>query len=278
MSQAEAAPTPDAQAIEPGSPQWDALMVQVGDKAVPGQPSQAPAQNTAERPQWLPEKFKSPEDLAKAYTELERKLSSPKPQQPPQQTPQGGQNAQGQQQSPQGNAQEQQAREAVQQVGIDYDALTNEFAENGTLSEDSYKLLESRGIPREMVDTYIAGQNAIAEQLTSKVFEIAGGEEQYRQMIDWAKQNLTPQEQAAYDRAIYADPASASLAVQGLAAKYTAANGRFGSLINGKSGTGNVAGYASRAEMVREMSDPRYKHDPAFRANVENRLALTTAF
>lgn len=31
-------------------------------------------ETTAERPEWLPEKFKSPEDLAKSYTELEKKL------------------------------------------------------------------------------------------------------------------------------------------------------------------------------------------------------------
>lgn len=31
-------------------------------------------ETTAERPEWLPEKFKSPEDLAKSYAELEKKL------------------------------------------------------------------------------------------------------------------------------------------------------------------------------------------------------------
>ena len=31
------------------------------------------------RPEWLPEKFKSAEDLAKAYSELEKKLGAPKP-------------------------------------------------------------------------------------------------------------------------------------------------------------------------------------------------------
>ena len=34
--------------------------------------------NQAARPDWLPEKFNSPEDLAKSYTELEKKLSAPK--------------------------------------------------------------------------------------------------------------------------------------------------------------------------------------------------------
>ena len=39
---------------------------------------EAPQDNQpSERPEWLPEKFKTPEDLAKSYSELEKKLSSP---------------------------------------------------------------------------------------------------------------------------------------------------------------------------------------------------------
>ena len=34
------------------------------------------AQDNQDRPEWLPEKFKSAEDMAKSYTELEKKFSS----------------------------------------------------------------------------------------------------------------------------------------------------------------------------------------------------------
>lgn len=44
------------------------------EKAVTA-PAQAPA-TSSERPEWLPEKYKSPEDLAKAYKELESKLGT----------------------------------------------------------------------------------------------------------------------------------------------------------------------------------------------------------
>jgi len=40
----------------------------------------ANAQAEADRPGWLPEKFKSPEDLAKSYTELEKKISGKVPE------------------------------------------------------------------------------------------------------------------------------------------------------------------------------------------------------
>lgn len=47
--------------------------------AAPEKAATAPAQAAAtssERPEWLPEKYKSPEDLAKAYKELESKLGT----------------------------------------------------------------------------------------------------------------------------------------------------------------------------------------------------------
>ena len=34
--------------------------------------------NLSERPEWLPEKFNSAEDMAKSYSELEKKMSAPK--------------------------------------------------------------------------------------------------------------------------------------------------------------------------------------------------------
>lgn len=273
MSEAQAATTPEAQAIEPGSPQWEALMAQVGDKLVPGSATQQQTEEQQpERPGWLPEKFKSPEDLAKAYSELEKKLSQPKPSQTPEQQAQG-------EQSPQGNAQEQQAREASAQAGVDYDALSAEYAAKGELSAESYTALEKAGIPRALVDQYIEGQSAVAEARVNRVTAVAGGEEAYTQMIAWAKTNFTAEEAAAYDRAIYSDPATAELAARGLVAKYQAANGRFGNLIDGKGGARESVGYGSRQEMSRDMNDPRYKSgDKAFHAEVERKLAATTAF
>lgn len=46
-------------------------------------PTDAAPANTPERPTWLPEKFKSVEDMAKAYAELETKLGQPKPDEAP---------------------------------------------------------------------------------------------------------------------------------------------------------------------------------------------------
>jgi hypothetical protein len=58
----------------------ESLLSQGGEQ--PAAPSEAPVEQAAaqapasDRPEWLPEKYKSPEDLAKAYKELESKLGS----------------------------------------------------------------------------------------------------------------------------------------------------------------------------------------------------------
>jgi len=47
------------------------------DTAVDGLPEELGADNTAEeRPEWLPQKFKTGEDLAKSYGELEKKIGA----------------------------------------------------------------------------------------------------------------------------------------------------------------------------------------------------------
>ena len=68
-------------------------------------------QTTEERPDWLPEKFKSAEDLAKAYGDLEKQFSSrPKEEAKP--------------------------KEAVQETAKEgLDKFYNEFAETGELTE-----------------------------------------------------------------------------------------------------------------------------------------------
>lgn len=56
----------DAQVAPPPSPTPEAALPD------PGAPPAPPANEAPARPEWLPEKFKTPEDLAKSYGELEK--------------------------------------------------------------------------------------------------------------------------------------------------------------------------------------------------------------
>lgn len=148
------------------------------------------------------------------------------------------------------------------------------ISSNGKLSDGTYEAAEAAGMPREVLDAYIAGQQAMADQLVSKVHTMAGGEEQYSTMLQWATKNWTAEEVAEYDRVIATgNVGSIGLAVRALKADFTTANGKAPSLVQGDSdGKGEAAGFQSKAEMVAAMRDPRYKKDPAYRAEVARKI------
>lgn len=222
--------------------------------AQPSVPTAAPTDGV--RPQWLPEKFQSPEDLAKAYSELESRFT-------------------------QANQSDTQVEKAVKAAGLtpeDIAPMSEEFATTGQLSEKSYKVFESRGIPRQMVDAFVAGQKAVADAQVSQVYSATGGQEQYQEMISWAGENLPPDEIEAFDNLIESgNQASILMAVRGLHARYSSANGR-PNLLQGTSATTGSSAYRSLAELTSAMKDPRYKSDPAYRKDVEDRLRVSDVF
>lgn len=221
-----------------------------------------------ERPQWLPEKFKSPEDLAKAYNELQAKFSSrnQEPETPPSDVEEEA--------AADDQEVEDQARQAVNEAGLDFDELSQRFWENGALDDTDYEALEKGGIPRSLVDQFIRGQEAIIEATRQSVYSTVGGEEAYETMLEWARDTLNDAEISAYNQAVNSgDMNMTMLAVKGLNARYRAENGAEPARqIGGETAKGGADVYRSLAELQKDMSDPRYAKDPAFRRDVENRL------
>ena len=248
----------------------DAKMAAAFDKAQAdalAQGGQQPNAPAVDRPEWLPEKFQSPEDLAKAYRELETKLSKGETETKPE----------GDKADPAAVTQEQ-AEQDLKKAGLDFQALSEEFNANGSLSDKSYAELEAKGYPRDLVDTWIDGQKAVVAQLQQRVYSVVGGQEQYEQMVAWAANNLTPAEIDAYNLATSQGEASAKLAAQGLFAQFTNARGSEGKLMHGKPAGSGVEGFRSHAELTSAMSDPRYKTDPAYRNDVAMKLAASALF
>lgn len=202
-------------------------------------------------------KYKSAEELEKAYKELEAKLGS-KPDE---------EAAEENKEEPKS---ETEAKEAAENAGVDYASIEAEYQENGTLSEATYKDLADKGIPKEMVDQYIAGQEAVVQQAQVKLQALAGGEQGYNEMIQWAAENLSEGEKDAFNSSLN-NTNQAEFAIQGLYSRFKAAQGP--NLVKGQSNVGTTAGYQSKAEMTQDMHDPRYKKDPAFRAMVQRKLA-----
>ena len=167
------------------------------------QDAQNQAKQNGERPEWLPEKFANAEELAKAYSNLESKLGN-------------------NEQTEEAPVEEQpQTQDEVEKAtGLKLDDYYNEYSENGNLSDESFNKLNDMGLPRDLVESYMRGQQAITDSMTQDMYNIAGGEQEYKAMLDWASNNLSDSEIQAYNNALETDIAQAKLTLTGIQAKY----------------------------------------------------------
>ena len=113
----------------------------------------------------------------------------------------------------------------------------------------------------------------ITESQAQDLKNVAGGDQQYGEMLQWAKGNLNPQEVEMFDMVIErGDPLAAFFAVRSLAYRYQDSQGREGKMVTGTAPKESGAQFTSQAEVVEAMSDPRYDRDPAFRQKVMKKL------
>ncbi len=255
------------QSTPPAAPEdHDQKMIDAVDKANSLPPTEGPEGTPPEdRPQWLPEKFKSPEDMAKAYAELESKLGQPKPADPPAADPA----------TPPANPEiPADPNAALADKGLQLSTFSEEFSQNGSLSAESYEKLQKAGFDKNLVDQYIAGQQAVASKFEADIKSEVGGDDTYVAMTDWARANLTPSEIAAYNTAVSSGNADqAKLAALGLSAKYQKAVGSDPKrLLGGQGGDGGADVFESMAQVTAAMSNPLYNNDPAYRAKVQAKL------
>ena len=226
------------------------------------------------RPAWLPDKFDSPEAMARAYSELENRFHAS--------------DEQLQQLEQQANY-EQQAQEVMEtpphmvdqlldERGLDFSVFQQEYNETGQLSQDAYLALQEAGIEPQMVDTWIAGQEAIADQQIDSIYNMVGGEQVYNQMLEWAGDNLQPWEMDAFNDQIESLDANSMFAVQGLMARMQNDEGSPPMLYQGEPSQYSAPKYDSLAQLTSAMSDPRYASDPAYRREVTSRLNNSELF
>ena len=220
----------------------------------------------SEKPSWLPDKFHTPEDMVKAYGELETKLGKPQEEK-----------AEDSSEPPSKKEDDlsiDKAEKAVESAGLDMTVLQQQYNEKGQLDESSYTSLEKAGIPKDYVDAFIKGQEAIASQTSNTIKQEVGGAEAYKNMTDWAGNALNEAEQTAYNNAVNSgDIEQTRLAVQGLNARYKSAEGIEPNLQTGsKPSASNSGAFRSWAEVTAAMGDARYSSDPAYRSDVQTKI------
>jgi capsid assembly protein len=171
------------------------------------------------------------------------------------------------------------ARKTIADAGFDFNAISKEFmANDGKLTDGTMKLLTDKGIPKEAIDTYIAGAKAAAEGIVAELTQVAGSGEKLAEVYNWAKANLSKAELDGYNSIIDQGNKDASRMVfESLFSRYNKATGTEPVLVAAARApvvTG-VAPYESNAQIVAAVSDPRYRNDAAYRDAHYARLNVT---
>jgi len=170
---------------------------------------------------------------------------------------------------------------------IDPFAMSKHFEENnGTLDDTMYEQLNKAGLSKSVVDSYLEGVRQttgfspeteapyLNEADVNEVKTMAGGEDGYNNLMDWAGKNLDQEAAKDYDDVLATGNKSAvKFAVKALMGQYEDANGRDSKLVTGKESAPET--YRSMAEVVRDMNKPEYTTDEAFRDDVIRKLSAS---
>ena len=238
-------------------------------------------------------KYKSVEDLEKAYKELQSKLSRgeslpPKAEDDNTADDQNGGDDE-EDDKPAGDAREiygDLIGGKLDDAGIDFQDMNVRWQQSGTLEAGDYDQLAEAGFNKDMVDAYLSGlqykaaqDTALSVKEVTSIKESLGGEVEYNKMIQWAGANLPPEEVEGFNQIINTQPMSAvKMAVAGLHARYTAVEGREPKLIGGRASKGSSDKFESTAQLVEAMSDSRYSKDPAYQRKIQEKLGRSSIF
>lgn len=239
--------------------------------------------------QLLAGKYKSVEDLEKAYQEAQRKLSQRGQATEPEAEAEEADDSE--EEKPQaGDAKEIYGEfigSRLEEHDIDFSDMNARWQQSGELTSDDYEKLNEAGFSKEMVDAYLSGLQYKAVQDTAltvkeinSIKQEYGGEKGYADMLQWAADNLSQDEIQGFNEIVTGNSTlpAVRMAVSGLYAKYTASSGVEPKLIGGKAPRNADDKFESTAQLVEAMKDPRYQDDPAYRRKIEARLARSSIF
>jgi hypothetical protein len=246
-------------------------------------------QAEASSEQLLAGKYKSVEDLEKAYQEAQRKLS------------QRGQAEATEEEAVEADDSEEEKPQAgdakeiygdfigsrLEEHEIDFSEMNTRWQQTGQLSPEDYSQLQEAGFSQDMVDAYLSGlQYKAAQDTALTVKEITaikqeyGGDKGYSEMLQWAADNLSEEEVKGFNEIVTGNSTMSAvrMAVSGLYAKYTSKTGVEPKLIGGRATKASTDRFESTAQLVEAMKDPRYQADPAYRRKIEDKLSRSSIF
>jgi hypothetical protein len=245
--------------------------------------------------QLLAGKFKSTEELEKAYLEAQRLIGQrgqklPEPQEeaapltPEQYTPELGKQLYGDT-----------VATAIEAAEINPLEMAEKVYSGQDVSSYVDALVDKGGLPRQVVETYLQGiapakapSESSAASLTetdvSELKAMVGGEQQFQQLSQWAMDNLEPQELADYNAAVDSgNKAAARFALKQLQVRAAAAGTSEPKLIGGGSAIkADVFESDQQAVDARSKRDKNgkflYETDPKYRQWYDKTLSRSNVF
>lgn len=175
------------------------------------------------------------------------------------------------------------AVEAGKVTADDITAIKAEYASNGELSEASYAKLAEAGYTKRFVDSFVRGQEALAEQYAAGVVRYAGGAEQFNRILSHLESNDKSTKEALESAIVRKDLATAkailNLAGRNLGKTRGVAPQRT-LTTQGKPAVAapkvQTEGFSSKADMIKAMSDPRYLRDAAYTNSVRTKVSASS--
>ena len=224
-------------------------------------------------------KFKSAEDLEKAYLELQKKLGTKEEEVADDSVPDDS--------APDSAQTEDEETETkaliTQRVNLLKEASDEYYSNDNQLKPETVEKLSELSA-KELVEAYqeyqknnpVAKAQPLSDDAAKTIVDSVGGQDAYNDTLAWAADNLKPEEVAAYDNVVNSGNKDAIFfAVQALNQRYKDSVGFEGQQISGRAPKSTVKGFRSNAELANAISDPRYRNDPAYRYDIEQKLAAS---
>ena len=172
-------------------------------------------------------------------------------------------------------ADDQTVNNVIETAGLEMSELASQIRENGKIEGAAFDKLVEAGIPSEVIEDYVGLARDKMERTQADAIDHVGGEDAWNIMSTWASDNLSDGEKAKYNEML-AGP-DWKVAIDTLKSKMKSASPTSGEgqLRSGDSPGGSVVGFASQAEQNAAIQDERYYKDPAYRAQVAQKIAAS---
>lgn len=165
------------------------------------------------------------------------------------------------------------AAKILETKGFDYVALSKEYNETGKLSAETRANLAKVGITDEIIDNFIAGQEAKVEVERNEMAECIGGREVFNDVLKWASENCSADEIASINAV--RDKHIIKMILKDLKARMEDKEGITPDYTKGDGSKPAVDVYRSQAEMFEAISNPKYQKDEAYRLDVQKKIAAS---